>query len=175
MNETFYMVHIEGEITPAHKYENKEQAEQEAKRLSKELKKDAYILESTLRIPCEKEINEIINSLESACEYLNVSLNSVVRKHAKALDSLYALILIAEAWNKADDFIPDFSDNKQYKYFPVFTHLGAYAIFTSAGTYNAATFTYLGYRLCFKTSERAEQFGKQFIDLWNDFFTHQIK
>lgn len=29
---------------------------------------------------------------------------------------------------------------------------------------------YIGSRLCFKTSERAEQFGKQFADLYNKVF-----
>ena len=32
---------------------------------------------------------------------------------------------------------------------------------------------FFGPRICFKSSERAAQFGKQFIELWNDFLLLQ--
>ena len=91
--------------------------------------------------------------------------------HAKALNALNKLFTIAEAWNKADNFIPDFSNRNQYKYFPWFMYNDNAAGFVYAHTYSAASCAsaHIGSRLCFSTSDRAEQFGKQFIDLWNDF------
>lgn len=89
--------------------------------------------------------------------------------HIKALVALNELFTIAEAWNKADNFVPDFSDASQYKYFPWFIYDKGAAGFVCAKTYYTATNTYatIGSRLCFKTRNRAIQFGKQFVDLYN--------
>lgn len=89
--------------------------------------------------------------------------------HIKALVALNELFTIAEAWNKADNFVPDFSDASQYKYFPWFIYDKGAAGFVSANTNYTATNTNaaIGSRLCFKTRNRAIQFGKQFVDLYN--------
>lgn len=144
-----------------------------------------------------KEINEVVTTYEEAREYLGgkpnadftvakkilsgncVQLEDVARlvselnpKHIKALIAYNRLCTIAQAWNKADGFEPDFSNTSQYKYFPWFVYDNGAAGFVFAGAYNAATSApaTFGSRLCFMTRERAEQFGKQFIDLWNDVF-----
>lgn len=142
-----------------------------------------------------KEINDIVTSYEEARKYLGgkpnndftvakkvvsgncVKLDEVTRlvkdinpSHVKALIALNELFTIAQAWNKEDEFEPDFSNSNQYKYFPWFVYDNGAAGFVSATTLNTATSTYasFGSRLCFKTPERARQFGEQFIDLWND-------
>lgn len=144
-----------------------------------------------------KEINEVVTTYEEAREYLggkpnadftvakkilsgnHVKLDDVANlvsevnpKHIKALIAYNRLCTIAQAWNKADGFEPDFSNTSQYKYFPWFEYSRDAAGFVFASTTNAATSAYanFGSRLCFMTRERAEQFGKQFIDLWNDVF-----
>lgn len=144
-----------------------------------------------------KEINEVVTTYEEAREYLggkpnadftvakkilsgnHVKLDDVANlvsevnpKHIKALIAYNRLCTIAQAWNKADGFEPDFSNTSQYKYFPWFVYDNGAAGFVCAITDSTATtaFAYLGSRLCFKTRERAMQFGKQFIDLWNDVF-----
>ena len=144
-----------------------------------------------------KEINEVVTTYEEAREYLGgkpnadftvakkilsgncVQLEDVARlvselnpKHIKALIAYNRLCTIAQAWNKADGFEPDFSNTSQYKYFPWFVYDNGAAGFVCAFTSAAATTAYasFGSRLCFMTRERAEQFGKQFIDLWNDVF-----
>ena len=83
--------------------------------------------------------------------------------------ALNELFTIAEAWNKEDGFVPDFSDINQWKYFPWFIYNNDAAGFVFAATTYMATYAnaYFGSRLCFKTEERARQFGEQFIDLWN--------
>jgi hypothetical protein len=117
-----------------------------------------------------------IDSYTDACNYLERSDYELVgiftfSKHYKRLNAMLKLLTIAEAWNRQDGFVPDYSDNNQYKYFPWFAYDGASAGFACASAVSAApnTYTNIGSRLCFKTRERAEQFGKQFIDLWNDF------
>lgn len=144
-----------------------------------------------------KEINEVVTTYEEAREYLggkpnadftvakkilsgnHVKLDDVANlvsevnpKHIKALIAYNRLCTIAQAWNKADGFEPDFSNTSQYKYFPWFVYDNGAAGFVYAAANDTATYAdaNIGSRLCFKTRERAMQFGKQFIDLWNDVF-----
>ena len=144
-----------------------------------------------------KEINEVVTTYEEAREYLggkpnadftvakkilsgnHVKLDDVANlvsevnpKHIKALIAYNRLCTIAQAWNKADDFTPDFSNRNQTKWFPWFVYSDDAAGFVCAATDSSASgaYAYFGSRLCFKTRERAMQFGKQFIDLWNDVF-----
>ena len=144
-----------------------------------------------------KEVNEVITDFESARKALGgkpntdftvskkilsgnvVQLNDVARlvtdinpMHIEALIALNELFTIAQAWNKEDGFVPDFSDWNQDKWFPWFKYDKDAAGFVFAYTYNAATnaSAYFGSRLCFKSSARAAQFGKQFEDLYNAVF-----
>ena len=93
-------------------------------------------------------------------------------KHLKALIALNKLFTIAEAWNKEDGFVPDFLDLNQDKWFPWFKYKKDIAGFVFAGTDYTPMYTNanISSRLCFKTPERAEQFGKQFIDIYNEIF-----
>ena len=93
-------------------------------------------------------------------------------KHIGALIALNELFTIAEAWNKEDGFVPDFSDWNQDKWFPWFKNDWEAAGFVYAYSYNTPTisYAYFGSRLCFKSSERATQFGKQFAHLYNQVF-----
>ena len=144
-----------------------------------------------------KEVNEVITDFESARKALGgkpnadftvakkilsenvVQLNDVARlvtdinpKHIEALIALNKLFTIAQAWNKEDGFVPYFSDWEQNKWFPWFVYDKDAAGFVFADTLNAPTNApaNLGSRLCFKSSTRAAQFGKQFADLYNKVF-----
>lgn len=106
-----------------------------------------------------EEINEIVVGFEDARRYLNgkpnndftvakkvlsgncVQLDEVTRlvkdlnpTHTKALIALNELFTIAQAWNKADNFVPDFSDSSQYKYYPWFVYDKDRAGFVAACT-----------------------------------------
>ena len=96
-------------------------------------------------------------------------VDSLNPSHLEALIALNELFTIAEAWNKADDFVPDYANRRQDKWFPWFVYDRDRAGFVSASTNPAPSYTYalVGSRLCFKTANRARQFGEQFIDLWN--------
>ena len=144
-----------------------------------------------------KEVNEVITDFDSAIKYLVGNTNddfivdkerfskSVVKikkaeilikelnpKHIEALVALNRLFTIAEEWNKADGFVPDFSDWQQSKWYPWFKYDKDTACFVYA--YTNVTLTNanvnFGPRLCFKTRERAEQFGKKFTELYNKVF-----
>lgn len=92
--------------------------------------------------------------------------------HIKAIIALNRLFSIAEAWNKADGFVPDFADGSQWKYFPWFKWSDDNAGFVYACAYYTASSAYanIGSRLCFKSESRAMQFGKMYTDLYNDVF-----
>ena len=129
-----------------------------------------------------KEVNEVITDFTVAKKILSgnvVQLEDVERlvtdinpKHIKALIALNKLFTIAQAWNKEDGFVPDFSDWHQDKWFPWFKYDKDAAGFVCAYTCNAPTraYAHFGSRLCFKSSARAAQFGKQFADLYNKVF-----
>lgn len=99
-------------------------------------------------------------------------VSEINSRHVKALAALNKLFSIAQARNKEDRFVPDFSNENQGKWFPWFRYdmklekfVCSSVICSSLGG-NA----YWGSRLCFKTYNRAEQFGKQFVDLYNEVF-----
>lgn len=144
-----------------------------------------------------KDVNETVTDFNSARKALGgkpnadftvakmilsgnvVQLEDVARlvtdinpKHINALIAINELFTIAEAWNKEDGFVPDLSNWEQDKWFPWFKYDKDVAEFVCADTINAATAAsaHLGSRLCFKTSERAAQFGKQFAKLYNKVF-----
>lgn len=144
-----------------------------------------------------KEVNEVITDFESARKALGFNSNSdftvvkrshyentiqlkditklvneITPKHIEVLIALNELFTIAEAWNKADGFVPDFSDWNQDKWFPCFKYDNDAAEFVPTTTFTAPTYAHANFdsRLCFKTSERAAQFGKQFAHLYNKVF-----
>lgn len=92
--------------------------------------------------------------------------------HLKALVALNKLFTIAEAWNKADGFVPNFADRSQWKYFPWFIYDDKSAGFVFADTNYTASYAAakVGSRLCFKSESRAMEFGKKFADLYNEVF-----
>lgn len=124
----------------------------------------------------EEEVQEIA-SYEDAKAILGLSDESLMticgvsKHHAKGLLALSKLFTIAEAWNKEDGFVPDFSNEEQLKYFPWFEYNKGSAGFVCADTNWTATAAdaSVGSRLCFATRERAFDFGKKFESLYNDF------
>ena len=163
------------------------------------LKDDNYLTPFDFKIEeveCS-EVNETITDFESARKALGIKPNAdffVVKrklsekvaqfedvtrlvtdinpKHLKALIALNKLFTIAEAWNKEDGFVPDFLDEDQYKWYPSFIydkHTARYIYYRNLHVIKHITLSSSAL-LCFKTPERAEQFGKQFIDIYNEIF-----
>ena len=107
----------------------------------------------------EVDIADWINSIDEARKYLKLIPNTgfkvhkketsrsplqlqdvetLIREinphHLKAIAAINQLFTIAEAWNKEDGFVPDFSDWEQYKWFPWFVYDKDAAGFVSAAT-----------------------------------------
>ena len=151
-----------------------------------------FVLEE---VECD-DVNEVITDFESARKALGLKSNDfdlsgniskfedVARlvtdinpKHIEALIALNKLFTVAQAWNKEDGFVSDFSDWEQDKWYPRFKYDEDAAGFVCADAqYMSTHYTltnvaaYINSRLCFKTSERAAQFGRQFADLYNKVF-----
>ena len=133
------------------------------------------------------DVDGVITSFGLAVEYLCLNgidkhsvcgrdvaklLRELNPRHVDALIALNELFTIAEAWNKADGFVPDFSDNDQQKYFPWFVYDKDVARFVPCVSMPSAYISaLLGARLCFKTEERSMQFAQRFAGLFNKFLT----
>lgn len=139
-----------------------------------------FILEE---VECE-DVNEVITDFGSAVRAIGGKTLQWPRvfvdfnpKHVEALIALNKLFTIAQAWNKEDGFVSDFSDWEQDKWFPRFKYDEDAAGFVCANAHYTSTHytltnvaAFICSRLCFKTKTRAEQFGKQFVDLYNKVF-----
>ena len=92
-------------------------------------------------------------------------------RHVEALIALNELFTIAEAWNEADGFVPNFAKKAQRKYSPCFVYNRDMIEFESSDRQYTPMYdhTVIGSRLCFKTAERARQFGLRFAGLFNKF------
>ena len=122
-----------------------------------------------------KDVNEEITDYEDALKSIGPTRFCHVKtteQNAKALIALNKLFTIAAAWNKLDDFVPDFANHKQAKWYPFFECCKGGVQFNTAFVAYAtgSVSSCFGSRLCFKSRGRAEQFGKQFIDLYNQVF-----
>lgn len=124
-------------------------------------------------------MNEI-KTFEDACEKLGISPeefkitypDKLGTKFGKSMQAHAKLVIIALALN--DGWEPNWGDFSEYKYFPWFdfernstadTGFG-FSYFVWAYS-NSCTF--VGARLCFKTSELAKYAGTQFTDLYRDY------
>lgn len=153
------------------------------------LKDDNYLtpFDFTVEEVDAKDVNEAITDFESARKALGLKSNvayipksenvkrlvaDINPKYIEALIALNKLFTIAQAWNEADEFEPDFLDLNQDKWFPWFKYDKDAAGFVFAGTDYTAMYTNVGIgsRLCFESSVRAAQFGKQFVNLFNKAF-----
>jgi hypothetical protein len=79
------------------------------------------------------------------------------------------LIIIAKALNEG--WVPDWSNWDEYKYYPWFDMQPSSGSGFAYGDYDFwSTYSSVGSRLCFKSSELAEYAGKQFEGLYKDYF-----
>ena len=133
---------------------------------------DFAIEEEEYEVSSFEEAKQIVDSSKFvlAKESLRFSDIELNMGHIGALIALNELFTIAQAWNKEDNFVPDFANHEQAKWYPFFEYRENGIRFNSTFvTYTTGSVSF-GFRLCFGTAKRAEQFGKQFIDLYNQVF-----
>ena len=177
-----YQLKRTGDSEPIGTFLSKQEAENEMRKIidsnNDDLEKEDEVLtpfDFALEEVDVKDVAEGIPDYEAAKHYIGLNTKEITciednLKIQKALVAFEKLAIIAEAWNKADYFVPDYRNRNQRKYFPWFVYRDDAAGFVCAGTHRTATIAAaaVGSRLCFRTEERACQFGTQFIDLWND-------
>ena len=129
-----------------------------------------------------------MNTFEECCEYLGISTELPrCQIRERQLQAEYKLSVCMMAWNKADGFVPNEKAHfyqKEGGYVPHFNlengslHSSGNAatgsstgiVFAYAYTNNEISYTsaHFGLRLPLKTYERAVDFGKTFLDIFNE-------
>ena len=124
----------------------------------------------------EKDISEIAVGFRSAVDYLLEDTHqpyfNTTKKHMPKLGALNHLITLAEAWNSFDGFKPNWGDTNQWKYYPLFEFINGRFEFSHVSFSRFISDTQIS-SFSFETEERAEQFGRQFIDLFRMVLTNK--
>jgi hypothetical protein len=117
-----------------------------------------------------------IKTFEDACKVLNLDATTIIpdfsffpESDRQAMIDHAKLVIIAKAIN--GDWVPDWNNWDQYKYYPWFKmgspSGGGFSYDDCDGWYTCST---VGSRLCFETREQAKYVGKQFEDLYKSYF-----
>ena len=119
-----------------------------------------------------------IKTFEDACLALGISndipdFSNTPEKHKKAFIAYYKLVIINQALNK--EWEPNWEDWNEHKYFPWFdfnkgSDRSSGFGFSCRDWAGSDAFATVGSRLCFKSSALAEYAGKQFLELYKDYF-----
>lgn len=125
-----------------------------------------------------EKITDKIKSFEDACKHLGLNPNDLPvvdmlpEKDRKSIIAFYKLTIIIRALNEGWE--PDWSNWDEWKYYNWFyvekgedQRSSGFRYFV---TYYTHTYALTGSRLCCGTSDDAEYIGKQFEDLYNDYF-----
>ncbi len=173
MKKEFFMVYAEGQGAPTFKHEDEGKATTEAERLAEKLGVETTVLQAVKSVT-PKDITKRVKTYADACSVLGIEpINEeVFTKLGFTKDEIAyrKLKTVVEALNEG--WRPDWSDRSDYKYWNWFVYNPSYAGFggANADTAPSYTATAFGSRLCFKTRELAAYAGRQFEDLYNDFF-----
>lgn len=173
MKEVFFMVYAEGQGAPTFKHENESKATTEAERLAEKLGVETTVLQAVKSVT-PKDITKRVKTYADACAVLGIEpINEeVFTKLGFTKDEIAyrKLKTVIEALNEG--WRPDWSNRSEYKYWNWFVYSTSSAGFGCAYTNHTPTYTdtYVGSLLCFKTRELAAYAGRQFEDLYNDFF-----
>lgn len=127
-----------------------------------------------------------LDNFKSCCDYLGIDNTlPVCQIDERRIQAAYKLRVCVAAWNRQDGFEPDEIAN-YYEggvgYAPYFYFNGcnlllsgsansgssAGIVYAIAYDYDSHTSMYFGLRLSLKTRDRAIEFGKTFIDIFNE-------
>ena len=124
--------------------------------------KKTFLKEVTDRI---KSFDDVLNHLGiDHCQFRNTCIGLSADEIAYRKIKLIAQVL-NEGWT------PDWHNSSEYKYVPWFKMNGSSGSGFSCDDYDVwDTDSRVGSRLCFKSRDLAEYAGKQFLDLYRDYF-----
>lgn len=117
-----------------------------------------------------------IKTFEDACAHLNINpanvpdLSMIPKEFRKPLLAAYRLMIIYKAINNG--WVPDWSDDDQYKHFPWFGVLSSGSGFSRSYSNYYYTCTDVGSRLCTDSSEKARYIAEQFEAEYVDYFLY---
>lgn len=122
----------------------------------------------------DMKITDRIKTFEDAleiCPPSDVALKAILDYTGKDKQMLSTqahlkISIIAKALNEG--WVPDFSNLKETKYYPWFEYIPGVGFSFYVSVF-ALGISYVGSRLCFKTSALAEYAGKQFQSIYKDF------
>ena len=120
-------------------------------------------------------ITEKVKSYEDACSVLNrettlPDFSMLPEELQKSLIAHYKLVIITEALNEGHKH--DWGNGKWDKWFPWFRMNDSSAVgrFSFHGSGNRDSTSTCGSRLCFKSEKLADYAGKQFEDLYREYY-----
>jgi hypothetical protein len=154
------------------------EAESEAEKWANKEREATAIYSFKANVEPQQEVNELLSNSDKANKYLKSKYPIdytdrasffIAKKYILKLSALYELTIIADAWNDADGFVPDFKDLNQEKWY-VCMRLDAENRLVIRESRQTRTMPILGLGLFFKSEKRANQFGQQFFDLFKAYF-----
>lgn len=114
-----------------------------------------------------QKITDRVKTFEDACAIMGIQSTEVTSVYDEGDDIAYKkLKVVVAALNEG--WTPDWNNNNQPKYYPWFELQGGFRL---DGVDCGYALSYVGSRLCFKSRELAAYAGKQFEDLYKQFFT----
>lgn len=129
----------------------------------------------TLKQKVEKFDYKSIKTFEDACKKLGINPDQLpdvaLIEFRKPIIAAYKLMIIYKAIN--DGWVPDWSNDDEYKYYPWFGILSSG--FGFSGTYYDCgnSFSNVGSRLCTDTREKALYIAAQFEQEYKDYFLYE--
>lgn len=120
-----------------------------------------------------------IKTFEDACKALALNPENLIpdfslfpKSEIQAMIAHSKLVIIAKAIN--GDWVPDWKDYHQYKYYPWFSMGSSSGVGFSCDGYDDWTaLSFVGSRLCFESREKAKYVGKQFEYLYKSYFVKE--
>jgi hypothetical protein len=118
-----------------------------------------------------RNITDRIKTFRDACNELGVDPEDIFQP-PDTLDEIAYKKLKVIARALRGDWEPNWNDGNEKKWYPYFrwSSGSGFGFSHSSYTYDCSA-TYVGSRLCFPTSELAEYFGKQFIEIHRELLT----
>lgn len=121
------------------------------------------------------KITDRIKTFEDACSelginpahFLNIEEAEGIMYDLKSIRAHAKLIIIARALNEG--WKPNWTNSSEYKYYPWFD-LSSGSGLSCDGYGGVYSISDVGSRLCFKSKELAQYAGKQFLDIYTEFF-----
>jgi hypothetical protein len=111
-----------------------------------------------------------VKTIEDACREVGEDMEEIADRYPSDVINFKYACIICRALN--EEWVPDWENTSQYKWFPWFQMRGGFGFSFSYYTYTN-TAANVGSRLCFKSEELSNYAGKQFESIYKNLLTIQ--